>query len=990
LSAAAEQRVTRKYGGPFAGCVSSVDRHEVPLNGIGADSREILIEPGRVPDLGKAKRRHGAAGVGSSTGVCEMTPSLATLRGLEAWELPTLVSGDGFPVLSVLWADESKRLGHLFYHDGATDHVHLSEFGSLHYPTAASTQGNIKMPPLPYDGNGATGYTRGAFADARARVCPGTRKHVGIKNREYMGSFYGTPSSWNREYNLSSGSGSNNLVHYPTGHIMPLWPPNFPAASYPTRTTTPAAWGEGDMFFASVAFIAEDGSMSMPYIPRDKNSVLTAGLGLVTVDDDGDATAEYFSYIPWRDIPIGPPGTKRRALLRSNKKTKLQIAGGEWPDISTLKVCGYLDDNTSTSYNDPRGNDAALYADPLLRTDQVWPSSGRYDWAFDQRHATGYLRPNPCALVIAPSGLTVSRDINAGYDDASLVGSTAFLVQLRQDSAGALTLNLRKTAFGVAVPTNTTIALAAATTLQTLCDTINATVIGGAGGEWVCQIVPGANANADVTKLAPTHIDRAGGTWTNGSTTLNITDATDVAEGMKVNDAKWPAGTYVKSKSGNALTMSAQSTGAQAAPADVEFYVDAGDDPLFTDATAHSQYGNLRAYGNAIPVLIAFKRSYLDTFPTDKRDFMVTTGGPLQVPNAAHMFHTSPGGRFQGESDAGILMGGAPLHNGCVVFYSNRIGYYRNQRAGSTGEDADYRMDWILNGHGCKSPYSIVYGNNWVGCWTDAGYWVFDGNDSAFITGTIYDPNTRKGELSYEAGLCNASAASDTNDYYMHAHYRDGRLWLNYRTDATHWATSCYDCSASIEGSGLRQVLNPQGVPYGWSSRLRYSWRSSNAGCGGAITSVRKSDGVHLYQCDDKNDKANCGLVQEFETTGGWTDGADQVLWTLYLTTDMLGGMRKSSLVERPIVLYRQKVSSGSTTLFGVVYRTQQRLTAVPFLLPETTGDFFTRKPVGIGMAARAPGEVVEFMFTGGTVATEQDFELSLVECEADILESLT
>ena len=38
-------------------------------------------------------------------------------------------------------------------------------------------------------------------------------------------------------------------------------------------------------------------------------------------DDDGDATAEYFDFIPWRNIPIGPPGTKRRWLARSNSVT---------------------------------------------------------------------------------------------------------------------------------------------------------------------------------------------------------------------------------------------------------------------------------------------------------------------------------------------------------------------------------------------------------------------------------------------------------------------------------------------------------------------------------------------------------------------------------------------------------------------------------------------------------------------------------------------
>ena len=322
MSTSAEQRVRRKYGLPFSGSFEAVDRQEAPLSAIGADSTEMLMEPGRVPGLVKAKRRHGAAGVGSNTGVLEMVVADATMKGIETFELPTTISGDGFPVLAGLFVDEAKRFGQVYIRDGSTDYTELEEFGALHYPTSASTQGNIKMPPLPYDGNGATGYTRGAFEENRRRVVAGTRRHVGVKNREYFGGFTSTPSNMARDYNLSSVAGTNNLIHYPTGHIMPTWAPTVPAAQYPARKATAAAWGEGDKFFLAVAFEWEDGSVSMPFIPRDINATLTTGLGLVTVNDNADATVEYFDYIPLRDIPIGPPGVRRRRIYRSNKVTK--------------------------------------------------------------------------------------------------------------------------------------------------------------------------------------------------------------------------------------------------------------------------------------------------------------------------------------------------------------------------------------------------------------------------------------------------------------------------------------------------------------------------------------------------------------------------------------------------------------------------------------------------------------------------------------------
>lgn len=990
MSQRAAQSTQRRYGFPFSGLFDAMDKHEAPLSAMGADSREMLCEPGRVQGLGKVKRRHGASGVGSATGVLEMAVADATMRGLETFELPTSVSADGFPVLACMFADESKRYGQIYLRDSA-DYTEMEEFGSLHYPTAASTQGNIKMPALPYDGNGATGYTRGAFEENRRRVVAGSRRSVGIKNRHYSPSFYSTPSGWDRSYNTAAGSGSNNHVRYPTGHIMPLWAPTFPAASYPTRKATAAPWAEGDKFFAAVVFEWEDGTLSMPFIPRDINATLTAGLGLVTVEDDAGATAEYFDYIPWRDIAIGPPGVRRRWLLRSNKVSKTAFAAGTAPDISTLKVCAIIEDNVSTRYDDPRGNDAALFSSALLRLDQVWAPRGRYGGAFDSHHIIGYLRPNPCALVIAPTATPggTSRGINAGYDDASLVGATAMLVQIRQTSAGALTLKLRATAFGAAIPADTSIALGSGTSLQSLCDSINATSPASTGGEWVAQIVPGANPNADVTNLAPTHIDSAGGTWTNNSATLNLTNATDIAEGMKVNDAKWPAGTYVKSKSGNVLTMSANSTAAQGVAADVEFYVDFGDDALFTDGTAHSQYGNMRCYGNAYPGIIGFKQSYLDTFPTEKRDFMVTSAGPTQKPNAAHMFHTSPGGRYQAEAEAGIFMGSAPLGRGCVVFYSNRIGFYSNQRSGGTGEDADFRMEWIDLAHGCRSPYSIVHGNRWVGCWRDDGFWVYDGENSAILTGAIYDPNTSKGLLTYEAGLCNAAAAADTNDFYMHAHYRDGRLWVNFRTDATHWANACYDCSPGVKASGLAQVLDADGNPFGWSSRLRYSWRSLNAGCGGSIGSVRTSSGVKLYQSDDKNDKTTCGLLQEFETTGTWTDGADAVQWLLYTTCDMAGALKKFALSGLLTFLYRFTDSGAGSSIVAAVYRNQQRTAISSLVLSNTSGDTFTRKAVPAPLAARSPGEVVEVVLSGGSESSALVAEFSGIEVDAEIMDSL-
>lgn len=988
MSTRAEQSLIRRYGFPFRGYISTARRNDLPLGALGPDSAEVLLEPARVPELCKVKRRHGAAQIGTTTGVLEMAVANATMRGLRVFELGTDVSGDGLPVLSCLFADEDKRYGQLWLLDGSTNYTLGEEFGSTHWPTAASTANNIKMPPLPYDGNGATGYMRLASEQARRRTFAGTRTWAGVGRWEYPGSFLATPAKWDRTYNLSSGSGSNNLSLLPQGHLMPLSPPSFPAASYPTRTSTVSAWGEGDKFFACYTFEFEDGSESMPFIPRDVNAILTSGLGLVTVDDDGDATAEYFSYIPWRNVALGPPGTKRRKLYRSKKKTKAEVTAGGWPDVSTLYLCGIIEDNVQTSYNDYRGNDVGLYDNPLLRMDQVWPDRFRYGATFEQRHVIGYLRQNPCAIVLAPTGAVATRDL-VGYGSDATPGSTAFVFRITL-AAGTQTLRLRYLdAIPDAAPAETTVVCASTLSLRDLVDTINATAVGGAGKEWAAQLVPGAPADVGADNLAPTHITVANVTITSGSANVTATGTNpfiDIAEGMVIDDTtNFAAGTYVKTKTSNSALVMSAAASATPAVGNASFYADTGDDALVTDGTK----GNVRVFYESYPGIIGFKQSYLDLSDTRTRDVMVTTAGTTQKPYAANLFHTSPGGRHTVDAAAGIFMGFGPLNLGCILWYSKQTYILRNVRSAGTGEDEDYHVFPVDLAHGSVSPYAHISGNGWSAAVRDDGLFVTDGEKAALISGDVFDPVTGRGDWNYEVKACLAAAQADTNDYQFFATYADGRIWLNFRTGASAWASMCYDCSPSVDAAGIAQVLRPDGTPYGWSPMLHYSYRSLSAGCPGALGSVRKSDGVHLYQADNRNDGTNCGLLQEFETTGTWTDGSAPVQFTIHTVTDMLGGMAKSALDGLLTFLYRF-ISTGSNTVTATIYRNQQRTASSTLTLARTSGDFFTRKALPAPLKARTAGEVVEIKLTGGANAGDEDFELSGIVAEGSVLDSRT
>lgn len=969
------RKVTRRYGMPFHGVNTTSERHSMSLGMLFGDTREMLVSPGRTPDTTKVVRRKGAEIVGSNTGLLEVAVANATMQGVELFEMNSPSLSDGYPTHAVVFVDETKRLGQLYLRDttGPTDYNIGEEFSSTHYPTSASTVGNLKMPPLPYDGNGATGLTRLAYADNRLRHIPGTRSRKGVRNWQYFPAFYGTPSKWNGRYNRASGSGSEKVRIHPMGHCPPLWAPNFPSASYPTKKSAVAPWVEGDKFFVSCMFEWEDGSFSMPFLPRDINTTLTSGLGLVTVPSDA-GTVEYYDYIPWRDIPIGPPGVTKVWLLRTPKVN----GTSSWPNIADLRLTGWVPNGT-TSYDDPNGNDASLVADSArVRFDHKWPDRARYMWNFDGRSCLGYLRPGPCALILAPSGANVSRDLNG--DDSFNGGAYFYTFRITPTD-----LELRETNGGA---TNTQTITLSGKSLQQVVDTINATTVASSGGEWVACLVPGVAGSTLATYLAPTTQDLS---CTKNSTTTLTSAALfgDVAEGMKVSGTGIPAGTYVKSKaSTSSLTLSAAAT--DSLTSTLTFYTDTGDEAVVLS----SPTGNVRCFNGATFGIAAFKQSYLDTFDTNPRDLIMTGGGPTHAQYAANNFYVQVGSRRTLPIDAGVLMGGAPLKEGCVVFGSNRIYLLRNQRSGGSGEDADYRLIELELGRGCISPYSIVSGNGWVGCLTGDGFWVYDGERSAILSGDMLDKRSDGvyvGDWSYEAGVCAASAAKDGTDFGFFAHFRDGRLWCNYRTaGGGSCGIACLDCSPSVESSGIAQLLRQDGSTYGWSARCTYSWRAAGYAQSGAIGSVQKSDKVHLYQCDNTNDKTTCGLVQEFETVGHYLESGSQVAWAVYTGVDLCEALSKKQLHEVRLLYVYSSDPADTTLEMGITVAEFGAPSGSRVVAPTLAAQNFTRKVLRPPANGRVTGDFVwlNIQPNGSPHASAGKFELFGIEADVVVLDS--
>lgn len=985
--------LTQRYGFPFRGYKFLEPSQLAPRGYIVGDdtlnSHDLLLDP----IDGKLMRRGGAASVGSNTGLLEVVVGDFSARGLQILPFDSLSLTDGYPTHLVLFADEAKAAAWMYWRstNGAGFDLNFGEVGghSNHYPPDETVGAEFVCMPIAYEAN-ATGLTRGTCTDsAGAKVLrrfyvAGSRRLIQFGNDLFAPGFTASPACWRgKRWNDETASGTTIERFGPTGLVPPLWPGRFVTANLPTATTTAAAWKEGDQFYASVAFVNEDGEVSMPYMPSGATGVTASGeyatdMGLVTVPST-TANVDYYQYLRRTAVPIGPGGTQARLMLRS-PKVDSTLAGAA-PNRLTLRVCGIIRDNTTTTFDDYLGNDLSIVeALELVRLDRKWPDRARYIWPFDQRAGIACLRPNPYAIVLAPTGVAASRDTNPA-DTAAFGANAVFLVRV---ISGTLQLRISDNIPAGSVTGTTSVTLSSTKTLRQVVDEINGTLADFTNGkEWAGQLVPGVSEDIPSDQLMLTYFTVAVCTSANGSPTLTTANSfVDVAVGMRVTGTNIPTDTFVKSvESTTSLTMTRNATGNINGTA--AFSCDADDS---ADASGGATLGNFIVLGQSWPLALPFKKSYLDNFPTRFGDVAFTTGGPLDPPYAGNSYVT--GNRKPTPQAAGFAMGGAPLLNGCVTYFSRAIGRLANIRGGKSGDDADYRSEIESWGRGCISPYSIVWGNGWAGCLTDVGFEVRDSLGSRIISGDLYNPSTETGEWAYEIQKCKAAANSiDGRDFQFYAHVESGKLYVSYRRSASNTVPAhmmVYNFSASVEGSGLAQVLRPDGTPWGWSAPLTYSWRSHSAtgGVAGAIGSVRKSDGTRIYVCDDTNDKTNCGLVQQIEN-GTWTDGSGRVTADGYLALDLHDTLEAKS-AQRLRVMYHAPGAAERAML----YRTKNQSGGQTLVLPITTAPGgILRVPVQLAERTITNQTQIRLQALGGAGSTKVHFFGA--ELDVDVLPGL-
>jgi hypothetical protein len=757
------QKVKRKYGLPWTGFTSSVAAHQaapdkaVGVGGATLWSKNLLFDPME----GKFFRRAGSVPIGGTSGILEAGSVSPRARKVIELDSPSLLAvvkqgagGDSYPTHCVLYTRELTNADNpqavhpesqLYLRStiGSINYVLGQEFSTNHYPGTTSQTMNIKC--MPYYGtldSSETGYLNWGRLNSlatRRLAFAGSRGMLDVSGQVHFPNLYSTPMRWNKRYNESTASGSQNLRLWHTGPIPPL---KMPTVATGTANAS-GVWQNGDLFFTSVAYQFEDGSVSAPMIPREINTELPTGLGRVSLGAS-------CNFITWSGIPIGPYNVVGRWLLRS-PKFNAAAGGSVSPSIQELRVTHYMANNTQTTYVDTNGNDLGLSDRPdVVRFDRIMPPSARYIGNFDGRVIVGYTLPHFASLYLCP-------DVNAGDED------TALITDSYEFQAANLTLKKNGSA-GTAIST--------AGTLQQTVDLINATVAGGSGGKWWAQLAPGAD-----------------GSGPSGGMTL-FGDSGDTAQHIRSFGTSYPAAAFFAS---------------------LRFIPDSASG------------GVLKAY---------------------KGRWFFTEGGPGLPSNLADSYIA--GNYRTGLESWGILMGFAPLLDGCLIFFSKAVVLFRNTKSGRSGLDDDYHPDDLFTNIGCIAWDSIAWGDGWAGCLTEQGYMVFDGTRGgiANISGDVWNPATQTGEWAYEIAQCSAATSADNDGAHFHAKVMGGRLYVTYRSDSGAAGGIAnrmlvYDFSLSSAGAGLAEVLRQDGSPWGWSTPMALTLS--------VLGEVRKSTGVARY-----------------------------------------------------------------------------------------------------------------------------------------------
>jgi len=707
---------------------------------------------------------------------------------------------------------------------------------------------------------------------------------------------------------------------------------SFYKLEYTPGASREGGWHGKDRFPFALAYRFEDDAVWAYATPRLPNGTLTDGLGIFTVDASNAETG--YDKITWT-LPTPPYGVKKVLLLRGIKIDSTSDDNLAM-NIHDMRIVAEVDAGV-TSYDDYNADDDALYLDVdkfFIHEDHIMPPRARWNFAGDSRMCHSYGGLNPAAITLAPVGFATNFDLTGSDTATTPYAANASYYQIVNDGVAANSY-LRLIRDTGSVASRKDFSFTTYTTLQALMDAVNHTIVsdtwtaqsGGstAGAQWRGQILPGVNPEASTLNLCPT-IRTASTTTTSSSTAITFASAAVAATipvGSFVTGTGITDGTYLISKPTSTTgTLSANATGSGTNT--LSYMAGTGDS--ITGAT-HSQYeGYTRVIANSLPGFLFFTKTYLDTFPVEKSSIWMTTASPLSTKSAANNFVGRGANKHTPPSTAGISMGGAGVDNGFFTPFSQKRAVIRNLRDAGTGVDSDYRL--LITNESSGSAGPVVAGNRCAFTFSPEGWVGADLSGEMLISGDIYqharsDAVTAVGDFSYEAPLCIAAAAVDTDTAYMYAKVMRNALWVSYRTSAstTHPdRVVCYDFSES-KRSGVQALVRdtpvygdngvvkiPAGVLWGWST----PGSSTTTTVGRSFTCMtegRRADGSHLYAWNDLNaGSTGDGRIDEFET--GETDNGTAISAALYTPWESVGS---SDNIQGRELVFEHSSPSGAT-----------------------------------------------------------------------------
>lgn len=897
--------------------VASVPRHQAPRDALTGDSLNWLIRPvgeGTLesPRRHKAIRRKGQFTPGGwdtvlNTAWTGNKPRGRHIVGIRANQLtdksqhPTALYTD----------DEGDKRGEVVTYDSDnTDWYSLGhEFHATHYPSTGfggtgaadgSDRTNLHFRWTPMWTNGATTarYVRGITAADRQLMFAGGRANMEVG--EWMfGMSDATPWMWRKEWNYATTSGTNINRLRPWGHQVPLFLPTIAAAG---GTASVKSWRASQVVYYSCAFLFEDGSIG-PFAPISDSvaDLMPNGTrGRYTVP----ATSAYWEYIALTNLPRGGKGITGRVIARTAQvdSTSYQAT---FPGPNDLRIVTIIRNNTQTDYKDYQGDDETLIATPdLVRIDHKWPRRGKYLVANNSRYLMcGSLKPNPAAIIVAPTGITASRDLNnygitfdtvKATDDADNQRADEYLASpgTRGFLAELLTSTFRMTYYnGSAAAVGTVFVNSGGSyfTLQQLVDLINQTTVASTGKEWAAQLAPGVDGDTLCNKLAFFTSSVASG---------------DTARATAVG-------------------------GAGSTPAD-----------------------QIWIRGPADPIVLYFSKAYMDTFPTKEQTVEWTRGGPSDTPSAILNWSSSKETeRTAPDAFVGRCLGAAPMNDMFVVFHEHGIYRLLSSKEGNADEDMRFVPVVVGNIH-VVADSSIFWGDGFAGCMTTQGVVVVyeDGTYEPISPG-VYDSEEQRGEWlneidrSLKATQAGGRTTAD-DESFCYATVLSDQIHVSYRKTATaaNDRRMVFDFSCESESKGREAI------------------RAGRWGC-----PCTNTVGVMCEIADQLGGMVRYGVVENVaqgridKFDSGTTDNDVVVTATGYFATDFMDTLRLKQ-AEQLIALY----AKNGTGLSLVLARDQGTSASVhgtdtySASLASSGDDLYARTVIDLQPEARTPAEVLE------------------------------